>query len=156
MTEKTSYTSYAAFFQRAKKASNGKKGEAMDQGKDYNIAYAELVNRCWEDPAYLAKFKEDPAAALEEFGIPTVPGATYHIVAPNDVKPNTETDIYLPYQDKPGLQTLEDDMLDGAAGGGFVWKHSNIIANANAVAQENAVGYSEAAAVTIATAVTVG
>lgn len=128
----------------------------MDQGKDYNIAYAELVNRCWDDPEYLAKFKEDPAAALEEFGIPTVPGATYHIVAPNDVKPNTETDIYLPYQDKPGLQTMGDDMLDAVAGGGFVYKNSNVITNKNAVASGDVVAYAEAAAVTVAVEVACG
>ena len=54
-----------------------RKGEnAMGEEKDYNIAYAELVNRCWEDPEYLAKFKEDPISALEEFRIPTKSGAT--------------------------------------------------------------------------------
>ena len=123
----------------------------MDQGKDYNIAYAELINRCWEDPAYLAKFKEDPAAALKEFGIPTVPGATYHVVPLDELKPGTETDIYLPYQDKPALQTVGDDMLDAAAGGaGIVWKHSNIIANANVVAQNDVAAYAEAGVVTVA------
>ena len=111
----------------------------MDQGKNYNIAYAELINRCWEDPAYMAKFKEDPAAALEEFGIPTVPGANYHIVAPDDAKPNTEKDIYLPYQDKPSLQTVGDDMLDAAAGGTLISPHSNTNVIQNAVANETVI-----------------
>ena len=107
----------------------------MDQSKDYNIAYAGLVNRCWDDPEYLERFKGNPAAALEEFGIPTVPGATYHIVAPGDVKPNTEKVVYLPYQDKPGLRALEDDMLDAAAGGTFISPHTNttVIQNATTV-----------------------
>ena len=128
----------------------------MDQGKDYNIAYAELINRCWDDPKYLAAFKENPIAALEEYGIPTVPGATYHIVAPNDVKPNTEKDVYLPYQDKPGLQTMGDDMLDDVAGGGFIYKNSNVVTNKNVAATGDVVAYAEAAAVTVAAAVTYG
>lgn len=128
----------------------------MDQGKDYNIVYAELVNRCWDDPDFLAKFKENPIAALEEFGIPTVAGATYHVVSPDDVKPNTETDIYLPFQDKPGLQTLNDDLLDAAAGGGFVYKHSNVVTNKNVAASGDVVAYAEAAAVTVAAAVAYG
>ena len=127
----------------------------MDQEK-INIAYAELINRCWEDADFLAKFKENPAAALEEFGIPTIPGATYHVVAEADMKPSTETDIYLPYEDKPKLRTLDDDMMDDAAGGGILITKSNIITNANAIAQNDAVGYSEAVAVTISVEVTYG
>ena len=138
------------------KANKRKRREDMDQAKNYNIVYAELVNRCWDDPEFLAKFKENPIAALEEFGIPTVLGATYHVVSPNDVKPNTETDIYMPYQDKPGLQTMGDDMLDDVAGGGIVYKHSNIVTNKNAVAQGDVVAYAEAAAVTVAAAVAYG
>ena len=92
----------------------------MDQAKKNEIAYAELLNRCWEDAGYLEKFMADPAAALEEFGIPTVPGATYHVVPEDEVKPSTETDIYLPYKEKPGLRALDDDMLEQAAGGACV------------------------------------
>ena len=128
----------------------------MDQGKKNNIAYAELLNRCWEDPEYLAKFKENPAAALEEFGIPTVPGATYHVVAPDDVKPNTAEDIYLPYDEKPKLNTMSDDLLDDMAGAGFVWKSSNIIASQNVVAVGDVVADAEVAAVTIAVEVAYG
>ena len=43
----------------------------MDLIKTDQIAYAELLNRCWEDPAYLAKFREDPVACLTDFGIGT-------------------------------------------------------------------------------------
>ena len=128
----------------------------MSEERDYNIIYAELVNRCWDDPEYLAKFKEDPAAALEEFGIPTVAGANYHIVAPGEMKPSSKEDIYLPFQDKPGLQVMGDDMLDDVAGGGFIYKHSNIIANTNAIAQNDVAAYSEAAAVTISVEVAYG
>ena len=92
----------------------------MEQSKNNNIAYSELLNRCWEDPEYLAKFKDDPIAALEDFGISTVPGAKYHVVPENEMKPSTEVDIYLPYKEKPGLVTLDDDMLEEAAGGTFI------------------------------------
>lgn len=92
----------------------------MTQAKNNNIAYSELLNRCWEDPEYLAKFKENPIAALEDFGIPTIPGAKYHVVPENEVKPSTEADIYLPYKEKPGLVTLDDDMIEEAAGGNLI------------------------------------
>ena len=128
----------------------------MEQNKDYRIAYSELLNRCWEDPEYLAKFKENPAAALEDFGIPTVPGAQYHIVARDEMKPSTMEDIYLPFQEKPGLQTLNDDMLDDAAGGGFLITNSNVITNANVVADTAAAIESLAAAVTVSVTVAVG
>ena len=74
----------------------------------------------------------------------------------NDIKPSTEEDIYLPFQEKPGLQSMGDDMLDNVAGGGFMIKNSNVITNANVVAQNDAVGYSEAIAVTISVEVAYG
>lgn len=128
----------------------------MGQDKDYRIAYSELLNRCWEDPEYLAKFQADPIAALEDFGIPTVPGAKYHIVPQDELKPSTEEDIYLPFQEKPGLRMLGDEMLDGAAGGGFLITKSNIVANQNVIADGTAVGESIAVAVTIAVEVAIG
>lgn len=51
----------------------------MDQ-KQISIAYAEIMNRCWEDPAYLERFRSDPGAVLEEYGIPTLAGVRYHVV----------------------------------------------------------------------------
>ena len=128
----------------------------MDQAKKNNIAYAELLNRCWEDAGYLAKFKADPAAALEEFGIPTVAGATYHVVPEDEVKPSTETDIYLPYFEKPALAKLDDSMLEDAAGGGVFITNSNFVYNKNAVASADAIGYSEAIAATVSVEVAYG
>ena len=52
----------------------------MTQDKKKHIAYAELINHCWEDAAYLEKFRKDPAAVLAEAGIETVPGARYHVL----------------------------------------------------------------------------
>ena len=128
----------------------------MDKAKNQEIAYAELVNKCWEDPGYLAKFKADPAAALKEFGIEAPENATYHIVAPADLQPNTDTDIYLPYEDKPALKTMGDDTLDSMAGGGFMITSSNIITNKNAIAANDIAVDTEAAAVVMAVEVAYG
>lgn len=104
----------------------------------------------------MAQFKENPVAALEEFGIPTVPGATYHIVSQDEMQPNTATDVYLPYVDKPTLRTLDDDMLDSAAGGGILITKSNIITNKNAVAVSDAAVATEVAAATVSVEVAYG
>ena len=89
----------------------------MDQIKKNNIAYAKLLNKCWDDPAYLEKFRADPAAALKEHGIPTPPNARYHIVDYKDMKPSTNEDVYLYYMDKPQISSLNDAMLTKVAGG---------------------------------------
>ena len=89
----------------------------MDQIKTNNIAYAKLLNKCWDDPAYLEKFRADPAAALKEHGIPTPPNARYHIVDPKDMKPSTNEDVYLYYVDKPQITSLSDAALTKVAGG---------------------------------------
>lgn len=128
----------------------------MDQMKNNQIAYAELLNRCWEDPSYLAKFREDPAACLSDFGIETVPGARYHVVAPDDMKPNTDEDIYLPYTENPETRELSFEELDDAAGGGFVWKTSNIVVRTNVVADTQGAVETLAAAVTVSVAAAVG
>ena len=57
----------------------------MDQKKEKRIAYAELLNRCWEDAEYLERFRNDPATVLAEAGIETVTGAVYHVVEQSDV-----------------------------------------------------------------------
>ena len=82
-----------------------------------NIAYAKLLNKCWEDPAYLEKFRADPAAALAEFGITAPAGARFHIVAPEEMKPSTQEDVYLYYIPKPEVANLDDRALDQVAGG---------------------------------------
>lgn len=89
----------------------------MDQIKKNNIAYGKLLNKCWDDPDYLEKFRKDPAACLEEFGIKTIPGAKYHIVAPEEMKPSTREDVYLYYMPKPEVVNLDDDVLKKIAGG---------------------------------------
>lgn len=89
----------------------------MDQIKKNNIAYGKLLNKCWEDAAYLEKFRADPAAALKEHGIPTPSNARYHIVDPKDLKPSTNEDVYLFYTAKPDVTSLSDKSLDAVAGG---------------------------------------
>ena len=120
------------------------------------IAYAELINRCWEDPEFLAKFKEDPASALQEYGIETKSGVTYHIVSSNEMKPDTEEDVYLPYADNPKTRKLNIEELKDAAGGGFFYKHSNVIYNTNIGVDTQGVAETLAAAVTVEVAAVYG
>lgn len=89
----------------------------MDKIKKNYIAYGKLLNKCWDDPDYLAKFREDPATCLEEFGIRAIPGAKYHIVAPEEMKPSTKEDVYLYYMPKPEVVNLDDDVLKNIAAG---------------------------------------
>ncbi len=89
----------------------------MDQIKKNKIAYNKLLNKCWDEPEYLAKFREDPAMCLAEFGIQPIPGAKYHIVAPEEMKPSTNEDIYLPYMPKPEVTNLSAETLNKIAGG---------------------------------------
>lgn len=51
---------------------------------------------------------------------------------------------------------MGDEMLDAVAGGGFIYKHSNIIANANVVAQNDVAAYTEAGVATISIEVAYG
>lgn len=120
------------------------------------IAYAELINRCWEDPDYLAKFKEDPASALEEFGIETVAGAKYHIVSSEDMQPDTAEDIYLPYAENPKTHKLSIEEVDKIAGGGFFYKKSNVFINTNIGVDTQGAVESLAAAVTVEVAAVYG
>ena len=115
----------------------------MNQIKKNNIAYGKLLNKCWEDPAYLEKFRADPAAALREFGIPTPPNARYHIVDPKDMKPSTNEDVYLFYMDKPEVTSLSDSTLNQVAGGDaaadteadYLVSLTNVIAHLEAVTE---------------------
>ena len=128
----------------------------MNQEKNYRIEYGELLNRCWKDPKYLAKFRENPAAVLEDFGIPTVPGARYHVVNQDEMKPSTTEDIYLPYMEKPKTRELSIEDVDDVAGGGWFITSSNVVVNGN-VAIDGAVAVeSIAAAVTVSVAAAVG
>ena len=143
----------------------------MNQENNVRIAYGKLLSRCWKEPDYLAKFREDPAACLEEFGIPTVSGANYHIVKPEEMQPNTEQDIYLPYTEKPKTRELSIDMVDAVASGsydeymtagemeamaGIFITKSNVVVNSNAVVDGTVGVESIAGAVTIVAAVTIG
>ena len=128
----------------------------MDQIKKNLIAYAELLNRCWDDPEFLAKFKEDPAPVLEEYGIRTIKGARYHVVEAEDMKPDTQEDIYLPYKDTPEVRQLSVEELSDVAGGGFVWKSSNVVVRSNIAVDTQGAVESMAAAVTVEVAALYG
>ena len=115
----------------------------MKMDKKERIAYAELLNRCWEEPEYLVKFRKDPAAALEDFGLPTAPGARYHVVDADRIVPSTPEDIYLPFMPRPETVELNDQMLEAVACGkdtdtdnlgDFFYLNSNIAVNLNVAA----------------------
>lgn len=104
----------------------------MDQIKKNNIAYAELLNRCWDDQEYKSKFFEDPATVLQQYGIETVPGARYHIVEPEKMQPSTPEDIYLPFTPQPKFRLLDDQDLTAVASGDWFYMNSNVVVNVNA------------------------
>ncbi|MBO6239965.1 MAG: hypothetical protein J6O61_03865 [Butyrivibrio sp.] len=110
-----------------------------EQNKQIRIKYAELLNRLWDDPELLKKFQDNPEEVLKEAGIPTIPGAKYHIVAPEDMKPITETDIYLPYTPKPDSQELMDETLASITGGDCVYTEQNIVFHFHTVTETEAV-----------------
>ena len=77
-----------------------------EQSKQIRIKYGEILNRVWEDTDLSKKFSENPVEVLKEYGFPIKEGANYHSVAPEEVKPSTDTDIYLPFVPKPESKEL--------------------------------------------------
>ena len=128
----------------------------MDQVIKNRIAYAELLNRCWDEPEYLERFREDPESCLKEYGIDAPPEARYHIVAPEDMQMSTDEDVYLYYMEKPATGELDEEALEKVAGGGWFWTSSNILVNSNAMVDGTAVGESIAVAVTIVAVAVIG
>lgn len=126
-----------------------------EQNKQIRIKYAELLNRLWDDPELLKKFQDNPEEVLKEAGIPTIPGANYHIVAPEDMKPITETDIYLPYTPKPDSQELMDETLANITGGGCVYTVQSIVTHFHAVTETETVAATLTAVAAEVTAVAV-
>lgn len=88
-----------------------------EQSKQIRIKYGEILNRVWEDTDLSKKFSENPVEVLKEYGFPIKEGANYHIVAPEEVKPSTDTDIYLPFVPKPESKELVEKALAGITGG---------------------------------------
>ena len=126
-----------------------------EQNKQIRIKYAELLNRLWDDPELLKKFQDNPEEVLKEAGIPTIPGAKYHIVAPEDMKPITETDIYLPYTPKPDSQELMDETLANITGGDCVYATQSIVFHFHTVTETEAVAVSVTAVAAVAVAIAV-
>jgi hypothetical protein len=48
--------------------------------QDFARLYADLVEKAWNDPKFLAQLEENPIRSLEASGILTPPGATVNIV----------------------------------------------------------------------------
>ncbi len=81
----------------------------QDQAK----AYGRIIARAWSDPAFAAKLKTDPAAALAEAGIevPESAKVTSYFAEENEVV------VLVPA--KPS-EELSDEALEAMAGGGSI------------------------------------
>jgi len=65
----------------------------MDKGKS-QVAYGEIVAKCWEDAAYKKEFIQDPEAKLTEAGIAVEEGVSYKVIE----APKLVQYIVLPYE----------------------------------------------------------
>jgi hypothetical protein len=74
--------------------------------------YGKVVTRAWRDPAFKAKLKADPEAALKEAGVALPAGLKVTVVE------NTAQHFHLVLPPKPSAE-LSDELLDKVAGGGF-------------------------------------
>ena len=45
-----------------------------------DLIYGELLNRCWQDEAYLKRFRAEPKEVLAEAGLPVRADAAYHVM----------------------------------------------------------------------------
>ena len=52
--------------------------------KDKKLIIAEIINGCWDDEAYKAKFIANPAKVLAESGFPVEEGKNYRVVENTD------------------------------------------------------------------------
>ncbi|RMF11678.1 MAG: thiocillin family RiPP [Alphaproteobacteria bacterium] len=79
--------------------------------QDAAKAYGQVIARAWSDPAFAAKLKSDPAAALAEAGVEVPDGAkvTSYFAEENEVV------VLVPA--KPS-EELSDEALEAMAGGG--------------------------------------
>lgn len=48
--------------------------------QEFGRLYSDVVEKSWDDPAYLAELKKNPAGVLKAAGIPTPPSATVNVL----------------------------------------------------------------------------
>ncbi len=79
--------------------------------------WAEMIAKCWTDEAFKKRFKENPTAVLNEFGINCPSNITYKVVE------DTKDTIYLHIPQKPEANLSEADLKKTAAaqGCGICW-----------------------------------
>lgn len=77
--------------------------------KDQNLILGEIINRCWDDAAYKARFLKNPNAVLKDAGFP-VGDKNFRVVE------NTADVHYIVLPEKPS-EKISDEELDGVAGG---------------------------------------
>lgn len=74
-------------------------------------AYAKVVKRAWNDPAFKAQLLSDPAAALTSMGLPLPSGMKVKVVE------DTDQLIHLVLPPQPEGDELADESLDLVAAG---------------------------------------
>ena len=78
--------------------------------QQYAKQYGQLVARAWADDEFKARFLAEPAAVLQEYGIPVPPGVELRAVE------NTDKVAYLSLPLQPSDE-LSDEQLSQMAGG---------------------------------------
>ena len=73
-------------------------------------ALTKIIQKCWEDSKFQARFVAEPAAVLKEEGVDVPKGLDLKVVV------NSENVHHLAIPSKPGAQ-LPDEALDQVAGG---------------------------------------
>jgi hypothetical protein len=84
-------------------------------------AYAKLVKKAWDDPAFKAQLLERPNAALAAAGVPVPAGVTVKVLE------DTDKVVHLVLPPKP-TGVLADDHLDLVAGGVTNLSHTVVTA----------------------------
>ncbi len=81
--------------------------EEMDE---HAKQYGQIVAKAWADEDFKARFLSDPAAVLQDYGIPTPPGVELRAVE------NTDKVVYLALPLQPSDE-LSDEQLSQMSGG---------------------------------------
>jgi hypothetical protein len=80
------------------------------RGEQYGKSYAQIMAKAWTDPTFKQRLLEQPAAVLEEHGIPVSPGIEIRAVE------STAERVYITVPAPPPEDISEEDLLTVAGG----------------------------------------